>query len=102
MQYIYFSTVGGDMVDNYELVRMAKVVYDINIYPTDFVEIRKFANQCEGICQEINPSVKHLIKNGRKYKALMVYHRKHPEISLNDCKKIMDEIEENLNRNKEN
>ena len=101
MEYLYFSTVDGDMVDNYELVKIARIVHDVNIDAENFVEVRHFARQCEGICQEINPSVKHLIKNGRKYKALMVYHRKHPEISLNDCKKIMDEIEENLNVNKE-
>lgn len=102
MQYIYFSTVDGGMVDNYDIVRMAKVVYDVNIYPTDFVEIRKFANQCEGICKEINPSVKYLVKNGRKAMATMVYHRKHLDISLADCKKVIDDIEKSLNKNKEN
>ncbi len=102
MQYIYFSTVGGDMVDNYELVRMAKVVNNVDIYPTDFEQIRKFAKWCGGIKKEINPSVEYLVKNGRKVKAVMLYHRKHLDVALQDCKRIIDKIEEDLRDKKEN
>lgn len=94
MEYIYFSTIDGDMVDNYDLVRMAKVVNNVDINAEDFEKVRKYAKLCDGICKEINPSIKYLVKNGRKVKAAQIYHRRHPELRLSDCKKIIDEIME--------
>lgn len=96
MQYIYFSTVDGDMVDNYELVRMAKVMNNVNIDAEDFDKVRKLAKMCNGICKEINPSVKYLVEYGRKFKAVQIYHRRHPELSLRDCKDIIDKMVESL------
>ena len=96
MEYIYFSTVDGDMVDNYDLVRMARIVNGYKMNAENFDDIRCYAKSCKGIVKEINPSVKHLVKDGRKVKAVMVYHRRHTEMSLLDCKKFIDKMEENL------
>ena len=98
MEYIYFSTADGGMVDNYDIVRMAKVVSNVDIDAKDFKSIRMFAQCCKGIIKEINPSIKHLVKNGNKVKAVMLHHRRHPEISLRDCKEIMDKIEMRFKR----
>lgn len=102
MEYIYFKTVDDDIVDNYELVRIAKIVDDLDIGVNDFEKVRKFAQWCDGIVEEINPSVKYLVKNGKKFTAIKVYHRRHPDMSLPECRREVEKIEAVLMNAKEN
>lgn len=103
MNKIYFGTTDGDLLDVYDIVKIAYVTTGERNYLDDLDSVRDFAKTCKGITREIkNPSVKKLIENGHKIKAVKIYYEKHPEISFKESKEIVDSIEENMNKSKEN
>lgn len=94
---IYFGTLDGDLVTNFELARIAKIVDGREIDYNDLLSIKAYADICRGIVGEVeNPSVKFLIRHGHKVKAVQIYHRQNPEVSLTECKKIVDDMADEL------
>lgn len=103
MNEIYFGTKDGDLLDGYDIAKIAYVTSGERISLDDLDSVRDFAKTCKGITREIkNPSVKRLIENGHKIKAIKIYYEKHPEIRFKEAKEIADSIEENMNKSKEN
>lgn len=99
MNEIYFGTTDGDLLDGYDIAKIAYVTTGEKISLGDFEHMREFSKTCKGITKEIkNPSVKKLIKNGHKIKAVKIYYKKHSGISLKEAKEIVDSIEENMNK----
>lgn len=100
MNYIYFGTIDGSLVTNYELSTMSKIVNGKQIPADDLEAIREYAKTCKGVKKEIrNPSVKFLLKHGEKYKAIFLYYKMHPQLSVTDAKKIIDEMEKKMQQN---
>lgn len=96
---IYFGTKDGDLISNYEMARIARIVYDNIIDYRDIEAVRAFAKLCKGITKEIkNPSVKFLVEHGHKVKAMRVLRDRNPEMSMVDARNIIDELEENLRK----
>ena len=90
---IYFATVGGSLVTNREVARMAFVVNGDYVDEDNLDEVREYAKKCRGIIKEVNPSIKVCLRNHEKVKALMIYRDRHPGISLREAKKAIDLIE---------
>ena len=99
MEYIYFSTLDNNLIDNYDIVKAAKLIYGKDIFVDDYDAIREFAKNCKGIKREIkNPSVKYLIKHGYKTRAVQIYYRKFEGgIRLSEAKAIIDKMEKEMN-----
>ena len=96
---IYFGTNDGDLISNYEMARIARIVYDNIIDYRDLETVRAFAKLCKGITKEIkNPSVKFLVEHGHKVKAMRVLRDRNPEMSMVEARNIIDELEENLRK----
>lgn len=95
-KYIYFATVSGDIIDNFELSCIAEIVQGVKIDYNDFCKIREFANECIGIDKEIIPSIESLILFGKKHKAIKIYYRNHPGIGLREAKEYIDKLEKTL------
>lgn len=93
---IYFATIDGSLVANYELAKMAFVVNGVSIEANDLDAIREFAMSCKGILKEVNPSIKVCLKNGDKVKAVMIYRDRHPGMSLQKAKSIIDDMERKM------
>lgn len=103
MNEIYFGTTDGDLLDGYDIAKIAYVTTGERNSLDDLDFVRDFAKTCKGITREIkNPSVKKLIENGHKVKAVKIYYKKHLGISIKEAKEIVDSIEENMNKSKEN
>lgn len=91
---IYFGTTDGDLLSNYEVARIARVVYDSVIDYRDFEAVRAFAKLCKGITKEIkNPSVKFLIEHGHKVKAMRILRERNPEMSMVEARNFIDELD---------
>lgn len=103
MNEIYFGTKDGDLLDGYDIVEIAYVTTGDRISLNDLDSVRNFAKTCKGITREIkNPSVKHLVENGRKAKAVKIYYKKHPGTTLKEAIENVNSIEKNINKKKEN
>lgn len=101
MEEIYFGTKDGDLLDNYEIAKIAFIITGKRNSPDDFENVREFSKMCKGIEGEVkNPSIKRLIKNGYKAKAVKICYRKHHGISLIKAKEIVDSMEDNMNKSK--
>lgn len=94
--YIYFSTTDGGLVTNYELAHMAYVINGDCIDVNDLESIRKYATNCKGISKEVIPSIKVCLKNGYKFKAVMIYRDRHPGMSIKEAKDAIDDMERKL------
>jgi hypothetical protein len=96
MEYIYFETIDGTLIDNVDLVRYIKYLDGIDIDASDFEAIRNHVKTRKGIKREIkHPSIKHLIKHGHKYRAIQIYARNHG-IRLMEAKPFIEKIEQEL------
>lgn len=99
MDEIYFGTKDGDLLDNYDIAKIAYVKSDRRIALGDIDELRDYAKTCKGIAREIsNPSVKYLVEHGNKVKAIKLYQRKHPGIGLREAKQAVDCLERNYKK----
>lgn len=98
MEYIYFSTLDNNLIDNYDIVKAAKLIYGKDIFVDDYDAIREFAKNCKGIRREIkNPSVKYLIKHGYKTRAVQIYYRKFgSKIRLSEVHEIINNMEKEM------
>ena len=97
MNDIYFGTIDGGLITNFELANMAKIVDGKKIDYNDLETVREYAKTCKGIKGEVkHPSVKWLVEHGQKVKATMIYYRRHPELGMTESKKIIDKIAEEI------
>lgn len=97
---IYFGTTDGGIVDNLDIAKAAKIFTDADIDYEDLDRIRCVARMaCKGITREIeNPSVKYLVANGFKTKAVSLWHDKHPGTTLKEAYAAVNRMEKNLTR----
>lgn len=92
---IYFGTKDGDLISNYEMARIARIVYDNVIDYCDLEAVRAFAKLCKGITKEIkNPSVKFLVEHGHKVKAMRIFRERNPEMTMVEARNFIDELDE--------
>lgn len=97
MKKIYFGTIDNNIVDNYKLAEMAKVVHGVEIDAKDRYNIRTFAEGCAGLTGEIkHPSTKVLLKHGHKFDAVKLYRDRHPNLSWKEAKELTDIFEKTL------
>lgn len=97
MEYIYFATIDNDLIDNYELANVSLIKDGTILDPTNYGKVREYASTCKGVTKEIkHPSVKFLVLNGKKYKAMRIYRDNHPGLSLREVKEIIDKMEEDI------
>lgn len=90
MNNIYFGTVDGKLVDNYDIAKAAMIAYGEELDPNDHAAIRLRSAGMTGIRKEIeNPSVHYLIKRKCLYMAAKIYREKNPEVSMEDSRKIV-------------
>ena len=97
MNDIYFGTIDGGLITNFELANMAKVVDGNDIDYNDLEAVREYAKTCKGIKGEVkHPSVKWLLEHGQKAMAVKIYYRRHPELGLMGSKEIIDKMAEEI------
>lgn len=97
MNDIYFGTIDGGLITNFELANMAKIVDGKMIDYNNLEAVKEYAKTCKGIKGEVKyPSVKWLVEHGQKVKAVLIYHRRHPEIGLMESKEIIDNMAEKI------
>lgn len=97
MKKIYFGTIDNNIVDNYKLAEMAKVVNGVDVNAKDHETIRTFAEGCAGLTGEIkHPSTKVLLRHGHKFDAVKLYRDRHPNLSWKEAKESTDEFERML------
>ena len=90
---IYFATVNGNLIDNYDLANAALVTTGKRIEFDNFDALRKFAETCKGVKFEVKkPSVEYLV--------MMLYHDQHPECKIAECRKVVEDMEKNLKEKK--
>ena len=77
-----WKCINGDTVDEYDLD-----------------DVRKYAETCKGIIKEINPSIKRCLQNGEKILAVKLYYHRHPGITLNESKEIIDKMIADMKNN---
>ena len=93
MEYIYFVTYDGDLIDNHDIARMARIIEGKKINFNDFDKIREFAKFYKGIEKEIKePSLKWLVANGHKMKAARIRYRQYPEEGIEAAIKFVDNL----------
>lgn len=93
MTKIYFSTIGGKLIDQYAVTQTAFLKDGIRIGLEDYDDIRAYAAQCAGIRKEVeNPSVKYLIRRRCWKQAVNLYHDKHPELSFAQARDAVEKI----------
>lgn len=101
MEEVYFGTKDGDLIDRYEISKIAYLTTGIRISTDDISSIREFSKTCKGISGEIKrPSVKWLVQHGHKVKAVKIYYKIHSGISLKEAKEIVDSMEEKCRNSK--
>lgn len=97
MNDIYFGTIDGGLITNFELANMAKVVSGNEIDYNDLESVREYAKTCKGIKGEVkHPSIRFLLKHGQKVKAVKVYYSRHPELGLKGSKEVIDKMVEEI------
>ena len=101
-EYIYFKLVKSGVADNYDIIKVAKIVSGKDIYPNDFESVRNYADCCIGIEKELkNPSVEELLTYGEEVKAVRKYREEH-DTTLTEAKLVVRQMEKNLkNKTKE-
>ena len=87
MENIYFTTINGTLVNNYDIAKAAI------INENNFDEVRRYASTCRGIIKEIRPSIKKCLQNGEKVTAIKLYYIRHPGIGLKEVKEAVDIME---------
>ena len=90
IKYLYFRCKDNTVVDSDKLIQTARIVNDEKISITDYTRIREYAKKCKGILDEIFPTVYDMVAEGKTFTATMMYHRKHPNLSLQKCKEYID------------
>lgn len=96
MNDIYFTTTSGKLITNHDIAKAAIINGDtVDAYNLD--DVRKYASTCKGIVKEINPSIKVCLQNGDRSTAIKLYYRRHPEITIKDAQKVINEMEEKMN-----
>lgn len=100
---IYFTTINGNVINNFGLARLAMLRDGELIASNDYDRLREYAETCKGIIKEIeNPSVEHLLRCGYRASAINVYKDKHPELSYMAVRNAIDRIEYKMkNREKD-
>ena len=92
MEDIYFTTINGTLVNNYDIAKAAIINGDF-INENNFDEVRRYASTCKGIIKEIRPSIKKCLQNGEKVTAIKLYYIRHPGIGLKEAKEAVDIME---------
>lgn len=99
MKKFYFGTTDGGIVDNYDIAKAAGFVSGVKIDPEDVNRVMEYAWACAGITRVIeNPSVKYLVANGFKTKAVMLWRDKHPGATVKEAYTAVTRMERNLTR----
>ena len=99
MNKIYFATKDGGIVDNHDIAKAALIVAGTKIDCEDLDEVRLFAFTCNGVCREVeNPSVKYLVANGFKTKAVSLWRDKHPGSTLKEAYIAVNRMEKTMIR----
>lgn len=99
MKKIYFATFDGGIVDNYDIAKAALIVGSETFDPEDLDSVRKYVTICAGVIKELeNPSVKYLVANGHKVKAVMLYRDKHPGCTLKQAYMAVNNMAKKLKR----
>ena len=88
--YIFFETNFGDIIDNDDIAKLYYILIGDTIDPNDHRKIREFAKRCAGVAREVIPSIPDLIRKGRKYKAIDVFRKTNPGISLSEAKEMIE------------
>lgn len=102
MNKIYFKTANGNLADNYDLVKAAWITTGERISIDDVDSIKKFAETCKGVGDEIeNPSVNYLLKRGFKTQAIKVYRDRHPDLSMKAVFGAINKMEKKINSAKD-
>ena len=95
---LWFETIDGDLVDNYDIAKAVHVVLGKRIYYTDFDEIRKISHYLPGIAKEVeNTSVGLFINKGMKVQAIKFYREKYG-YDLKEAKEAVEDIIGALNQ----
>jgi hypothetical protein len=98
---IYFTTINGNVINNFGLARLAMLRDGEYITSNDYDRLREYAETCKGIIKEIeNPSVEHLLRCGYRSSAINVYKDKHPELSYMAVRNAIDRIEYKMKNRK--
>lgn len=96
---IYFATKDGGIIDSYDLAKASLIIAGEGLDCENLDAVRRFALACAGIVREVdNPSVKYLVANGFKTKAVMLWHDKHPGTTLKEAYAAVNRMERNLTR----
>lgn len=94
MKNLYFARKDGALIDSNQIKNMALVVFGKRL-KTD-AEIRSFAKECKYISYEVKkPSIKYLLKNGYKLRAIMLCKELN-DIPFSEASKIVEKIEKTL------
>ena len=99
MNKIYFATKDGGIIDQYDLAKAALIVAGKKIDCEDLDAVRRFALACAGVVREVeNPSVKYLVANGFKVKAVSLWRDKHPGSTLKEAYIAVNRMEKTMTR----
>jgi len=101
-KYLWFATTDGDLMDDYQIRRIARIVHDVVIPSDDHDAIRAYAKTCKGITHEVkHPSVDYLLKHGHKVTAMRIYRNTHPDVTLLEARQYIESRESTLKANVE-
>lgn len=101
-ELMYFATMDRDIVDNYEISKIAFIKDGIDIVPENFDAIREYAAGCTGIDKEVpHPNVAILYKHHPE-SAVKLYHDRHPELSFKRCRQIVGSIVKKKKKERKN
>lgn len=99
MKKIYFATKDGGIVDSYDLAKASLIIAGEGLDCENLDAVRRFALACAGVVREVdNPSVKYLVANGFKVKAVSLWRDKHPGSTLKEAYSAVNRMEKNLTR----
>ena len=94
MKKIYFYTIEGKIVSNYDIASAARNINGEILYPSDLDAVRKYAETCKGIKEEITePTVEIFLEAKCKAEAICFFREEHPELSLKEAKEAVDKLE---------
>lgn len=92
---LYFETVDGRMVDNFQISSAVHIVLGKEVYYKDFDKIRNLSKYLAGIVREIkNPSIGMFIDSDAKVQAIKFYREKYG-CDLKDAKDIIEDMIKN-------
>lgn len=92
---IYFKIKEDkDIIDNLDIARLAKIVYDLDIDPYDYDKIRDISESFKGVVGELeNPSPELLLRSGNTHKATVLYR----DLNNTDYKTAKEAINKMMN-----